>query len=495
MSPRTRSFSLRTPAGVALLALLALALPGARPGLAQERFRRTPPLPDAQRLELKLPTVETYSLANGLTVATVRRPETSLVTIQLVIKAGEADSPSDHPGLAMITARMIGKGTKQLSADYLENMIESLGARFSANVFMDYTVLTLTVLDEYVDRAIYILRLMALEAVFNERELAAVRRAAFWQILEGKKDTEVLCWRRLLAVLFESHPYRLAAYDENAIMAISTRDVAEFYDRFYQPTKAAVMVTGDIDGPTLAQKIGGHFGAWRGTPSEPASPPPPPQNTRERILFVEAPETAAATIFAGNIIMGSSGPDFYPFLVLKHILGGTTQSRLFMNLREDKGYATYAFSEMEVFDSCGVYWVRAQVRPEAIFPAVREITGEISALAASPAIPSEIEEAKSYLVGSLPLRFESREGFSDWLARYVALGLDQNQWDRGPEELKLVNAEKVRETARKYLTAKPVVVIVGRPEWLGLYLNEFEAVEVYDTSGQLKRTWRKGVGR
>jgi len=495
MSFETCASGLRIRSGGVPLMILVLTLSAARTGLAQERFRRTPPLPDAQRLELKLPAVETFSMANGLTVAAVRRSETPVVTIQLIIKAGEADSPSDRPGLAAITARMIGKGTKQLSADYLENMVESLGAQFSAAVFMDYTVLTMTVLDENIDRAIYILRLMALEATFGERELAAVRRAAYWQILESKKDPEVLGWKQLLGVLFGSHPYRLASYSEDVIRDISTRDVAGFYDRFYRPANAAVVVTGNVDGPALAQKIAGHFGAWHGQPPDRTTPPRPTQNTRERILFVEAPEVPVATVLAGNIIMGSSDPDFYPFLVLKHILGGTTQSRLFVDLREDKDYASYAFSEMEVYDSCGVYWVRAQVKPESIAPAVAEIKGEIGALAAGPAVPSEIEEAKSYLVGSLPRRFETREGFTDWLARYVALGLDQSQWDRGPEELKLINAEKIREVARKYLTATPVVVVVGQPKWLSAYLNEFDTIEVYDTSGKLKHTWRKGEGR
>jgi zinc protease len=193
--------------------------------------------------------------------------------------------------------------------------------------------------------------------------------------------------------------------------------------------------------------------------------------------------------------MGSSGRDFFPFLVLKQILGGTTRSRLFMNLRETKEIATYAFSEMEVFNSCGVYWARALVKPESIVPAVREIVGEIAALAAGPAVPSEIEEAKSYLVGSLPLRLDSSAGFADWMARCVALRLDPGQWDKGPEEIKLVNAERVREAARKYLSAPPVVVIVGRPEWLDLHLGGLDAVEVYDTGGQLKRILRKGDGR
>jgi zinc protease len=479
-----------------LTAAVAWVLWSATPAPAQERYRRTPPLPDAERLEIKLPLVETFVLPNGLTVATARRPESRLITLQLVVRAGEAASPPDRPALAAVTARMIGRGTRMLSADYLENMVESLGTELRASVFMDYVVLSTDVVEEALDRAILFLRLIATEAAFSERELAGVRRAAFWQLYQSKKDPEILGWRQLLRSLFEAHPYRLATYNEDVIKFISTRDVTDFYERYYRPGNAAVLVSGNIDGAAVAQKVGNHFAAWAGAgPAAAIPPPPPPANNRDRVCFVEDPDATAATIFAGNVVMGSSSPDFFPVLVLKQILGGTTQNRLFMNLREAKNYATYAFSEMEVYGSCGVCWARAQVRPEVLAPAIREIVGEIAALAAAPAVPSEVEEAKSYLVGNLPLHFESPAGFAEWMARFVALGLDPGQWDKGAEELKLVNAERVREAARKYLAPKPVVVIVGRPEWIGPHLGELDAIEVYDGFGQLTHTVRKGEGR
>jgi predicted Zn-dependent peptidase len=482
------------PAGGFLLALAMLALVPVRPAGAQERFRRTPPLPDALPLELKLPEVVTVLLPNGLTVATAPQPGAPLVTLQLIIRAGEADSPPDRPGVAAMTARMIGKGTKLLSADYLENVIESIGAEFSVTVLMDYTALTMHVLEEHLDRAIYAMRLIALEAVFTERDLGAVRRTAFGELFERQKNPEALGWRQLLRVLFENHPYQTATYAEDVIKFITVKDVAAFYDRFYRPGNASVLASGRIDGDAVTKKIRDNFGAWSGPPVERAAAPKPPPNDRERICFIEAPDQPDATIFAGNIIMDSSDPDFFPFLVLKQVLGGTTRSRLFMNLRESKGYAYYAFSETEFFRSCGVYWARARVRPESIGPAVREIVREIGALAAEPAVPAEIEEAKSYLIGNLPLRFESPEGFADWMARYVALGLDRGHWDRGPEQFKLVNVDRVQEAARKYLAGKPLVVIVGRPEWLGPTLDEFDPIEVYDTSGKLTRILRKGDG-
>ena len=478
-------------AGLAALALLAGHL-AAPPMAGQERFRRTPPLPDSQTVELKLPAVGTSVLRNGLTVATAVQPDVPSVTLQLVVMAGEADSPSALPGLAALTARMIGKGTRLLSAENLENMVASVGGRFSASTLMDYTVLSMRVLPENLDRAIYVLRVMALEATFSERELAGVRRIAYGELLEQKKDPEVLAWRHLLRRLFEDHPYGTAVYADDVIKFITARDVATFYDRYYRPTNAAVLVSGNIDAADAALKVSSLFGGWAGPPVGRSVIPPPRPNARERVCYVEAPDVANAAVFAGNVIMDASDPDFFPFLVLKQILGGTTRSRLFMNLRESRGYAYYAFSETEFFRSCGVYWARALVGPQAIVPAAREILREIGILAGEPAAAAEIEEAKSYLVGNLPMHFDSPQGFADWMARYVALGLDEAHWDKGPERYKLVNAEQVREVAKVHLSANPLLVIVGRPEWLGLVAGEFAAVEVYDARGKLLRVLPKG---
>jgi predicted Zn-dependent peptidase len=332
---------------------------------------------------------------------------------------------------------------------------------------------------------------MVVEAEFRERELAQLRRDVYWELLDRKRNPELLAWRHLLRVLFEGHPYRTATYAEDVIRFITAKDVAAFYALFYRPANAAVLVSGAID-ETAAKKVASHFSAWSGASPPRQAVPPPAQNVRDRFCYVEAPDVANAAVFAGNVIMDASEPDFFPFLVVKQILGGTTRSRLFMNLRESKGSAYYAFSETEFFRVGGVYWARALVRPEAIVPAAREILREIEVLAAGPAEPTEIEEAKSYLIGSLPARFESPEGFADWMARYVALGLDDSQWDKGPERIKLVNAETVREAARRRLAPTPVVVIVGRPDWLDPVSKAFEPLEVYDATGKLTRTLSKG---
>lgn len=454
---------------------------------AQERYRRTPP-PAETRQGLDLAAIESFEMANGLKVSVAFRTGSPLVTLQLIIGAGEADSPAQLPGAASITARMIGRGSKLLSGDQIDDLIESLGADYSATVFMDYTVFKLEVLPEFVDRALLALRLMVLEPVFSERVLATVKRTTSFEQTDRKKDPEFVGWRHLLRLLFEGHPNRAGTYGEEAIKLIGSKEVQSFYSRHYLPNNAVIVVSGNVDAAAVSTKIGEHFSAWTRRAFSRAQVPPPPPNGRERICFVENAASQEATIFAGNVIMDPAAPEYFPFLVLNQALGGTTRSRLFMNLRESKGYAYYAFSEAEFYRSSGVFWVKARVTPEFIHPAVGEITRELKALSLESAPAVEIEEAKAYLVGNLPLKLESLEGFSEWAARLAALGLDSGHWNRVLENIMVVNVEKVLAAGRKHLSSAPLVVIVGRREWILDSLADFRVVEVYDSNGALKQT-------
>jgi zinc protease len=478
------------PAVVAAALALALAAPG--PAGAQGRFRRTPPIPDSFR-EIKLPDIESFPLPNGLTVAVTRRPGSPLVTIQVVIMAGESDSRQDLPYVASLTARMIGRGTNTMSSDDMERLIESIGGDFSAMVFMDYTVLTLHVLLEQLDRALDILRLMIVIPEFHEQDLATVRRNFFYDLQAREKDPESVGRRQLERVLFENHPYQTATQGKSRVSYITVKDIRAFFNKFYAPNNAVLVVSGDVDGATVARKVGRLLGPWARRDVVKTALPPPPANDKKRVCFVDFPAAEDAVIYIGNLVMAPRSPDYYPFLVLNQVLGGTMNSRLFMNLRETKGVAYTAFSEVAFYRTCGVFWAKARVMPEAIRAAVGEIIREFQAFPSEKIEPAEIEEAKSFLIGQLPLRFETLEKYGDQLARVLALGLDAGHWGRASDNLMQVNVEEVPAVARKYLAANPVVVIVGKKEWAGEALKDFGAVEMYDLSGALQAILRQGV--
>ncbi len=477
-------------AGWLAAALLILAVPGA----SQERFRRMPPVADP-RQELKLPAIETATLPNGLTVGAATRPGSRLVTVQLVILAGESHSPARTPGVAALTARMIGRGTKILSAEDIENSLETLGAEFWVSVEIDYTVLNLEVLEENLDRALLELRFMVLEPQFEDKEANTVKRILSYELRDREKDPTFLGRRQLLRTLYSGHPYQVSGYGYDVLKNVTARDIAGFYSRFYRPNNAAFLITGGLDLAGAVRKASQYFGTWVRQPVDRPIPPAPKPNDRERVCFVNVPALQEAFVFVGNLAMPMTSPDYFPFLVLNQVLGGSIGSRLFMNLRESKQYAYDASSEAQFFHTSGVYWAQAVVVPERIYPAVQEIVREMRILASERAVTAEIEQAKSYLVGSYPRKFESPEGFASVLSQVVALGLGDAHWNQAPESLMLVNTEKVLETAQRYFPAPPVVIIVGNGAWGVEAIKDFNLVEIYDVNGNLTMTVRKGVER
>lgn len=477
---------------VTCLLVAVLAGGSARPATGQERFRRTPPLPDPFR-EMRLPSIETTILPNGLVIAVTRRPGFPVVTIQIVVQAGEADSPPDLPSVATLTARMIGRRTKEFSADDLENMIESIGGDFSVSVSLDHTVLTFHAPAEHTDRALELLRLMILSPEFPELEVATAKRIVSYELRDLERDQEFLGRRQLFRVLFDGHPYKASTFSWDVIRRVTPKDIEAFYGRFFRPNNTVLLVSGDVAPPASNQKLTLPFAPWVRRDVDRTPPPAPKPNAAERVSFVDLPASEDFTVFVGNLAMAPTSLDYYPFLVLNQVLGGTMASRLFMTLRESKGYAYDAFSQATFFKSCGVFWAKARVTPETIGASVQEIIRELRVLAAERIVPDELEQAKSFLIGNLPLRYRSLEGYAEKLAQVVALGLTETDWNRATDSLMLVNADRALEVAQRYFTLVPVVVIVGNRERALPALSGFNTVDVYDSAGAFVMTLVKGV--
>jgi zinc protease len=487
---RTRLLSRWRPvrAGFALLAAAAVSV-----SAGQERFRKSPPLPDPLQ-EIQLPVLDSYPLSmNGLVVTVAPQKGSPLVLIQLVFAAGLRHSPENLPALASFAARMMGRGSGTLSAEEVEARIESLGGEFSISVLMDYTVIGLRVVREHLDPALALLSSMAIEPSFRDREIETLKRTIFYETRAELADPEVFGRWELLRLLFENHPYSRAGFNEDSVMSVSHKSIVEFARKFYQPRGAGIVISGDTDLNSAVQAASHYFNTWGPGEADVEPLPPVVPNNRERIAFVDFPEIADALVFVGNSIPDLTGPDYYPYLVLDHILGGSTRSRLFMNLRESKGYAFNAFSDFAFYRLNGMYWAQARLTPAALLPGIREVLSELASLARDRISPVELEEAKGFLIGNLPLKFESPPSFAELVSRQFALGLGDGHWGKLAENLIRVNAGKAREVAQRVFSPKPVVLVLGRKELLLEQLTgSFESVEIYDLKGVHVQTFIEG---
>ena len=457
---------------------------------AQERFRKSPPLPEPISA-LSLPLIETHTLSNGLAIAIARTQDQPVISMRLIIMTGESSSPDNLPGLATLCARMLTKGSVNQKAEDIEERIESIGGSFAVRTLPDYTEFTFSFLGEYLEDALKLLSEILLQPTFPRIEIGNVQRSMFYDLARQNNNPDFIARRLLYQILFESHPYRKIIFDQGGIKNLNRRDIVSFYSQYYHPNNAKLVLIGDLNLEIASRIVSRYLSPWEKKELEHNYAPLLTPRDKMKICFVDLPQAKDATIYLGNVIFPITSQDYFPFIVFNQVIGGTPNSRLFMHLRELKAYAYYAFSEMQFFRSCGVFLITAKVLPEFTYDAIQEILQEINELR-NVQIPSqEIEQAKSYLIGNFPLKLETNEDLSAKLAEIQAFNLNRDHWERHYEKIKRINSELVSRMGQKYSLHTPVIVIVGNNEIME-YLMEFAQVNVYSPEGNFRYEIKKG---
>jgi len=192
-----------------LLSLLILSTPLS----SQERFRKTPPIPEPLPA-LTLPGIQNRFLYNGLNLWVIQQNNVPIISLRVIVFAGESSSPNNLPGMATLTANMLSRGVSDLSPTQIEERIEFIGGSFSTYTRPDYSVFSFTFLEEYIDQALGLMSRMLLQPVFIKREIDNVKRTMYYDLREKSQTPDFLAKRQLLRLLFNNHIYEKSTYNE-----------------------------------------------------------------------------------------------------------------------------------------------------------------------------------------------------------------------------------------------------------------------------------------
>lgn len=481
---------IRTVPLLAILLFFCLWLPGLR---AQEKFRRTPPYPDPLP-SLVLPAVESEYLNNGLRVVAIPRPNNPVFNLMILVQTGESDSPANLAGLATVTAQVLPRGTVTVGPNEVEERLAVLGIEYSVEVQADYTIFSFSFLAENLTAALELISLFFVEPSFPPLELSTVKRELYYQLLRRHQDPETAGYNFFLKRIFSGSGYNPGVLDEELIKNISVREVAQFHQRYIRPNNSTIIFNGQITLAEASLQAARNFRRWVPRPVERGLVFRLENRNFDQVCLLDIPGEEVA-IIAGNLTAPISSPDYFPLLVLNHLLGGTTSSQLFLNLREIKGLAFYAFSQLSFFRENGLYWVRAKTAPSAIAETINGLISIMRRLSEEKIEPAELERAKAYLLGNLPLQLQSPENLSQRIAILDLFRLPPDFWSRYFQSIMTVNADSVREVARKYLAARPLLIIAADASQALDYLKHFDKIDVYNRKGQFQAVFEKGVLR
>jgi len=450
---------------------------------AAEIHTAVPPL--SPERQVTWPKRTRARLANGLEVVLAESHTIPKFHGELFLRSGDAAASQRAPGLAEMTATVVRTGTANRPSRQIEEDLRRLGADLSSHAGADNSAIAFAGLSEFADPLLQLVNELAREAAFPEPEFERERRQRLEEVQLDRTQPGFLAGERLRKVLFGAHPYAQVAPTEEQVAAYKRDDLLSVYRDFYTAENALLLMVGDFDSAAMLKTIENVFGAWSGKkPSVPPSPEPAKPRGR-RVQLVHVPGSVQAQILAGCHAITRKHPDWIKLGLTNSLYGGAFNSRLVMNIREDKGYTYSPRSSVNPLRQYGYFSISAAVRNDVVAASLTEIFYELDKLRALPVPEPELADAANYVSGVFSLGLATQDGLLSQLATVALNDLPNDYLETYREKVRMLTPDDLLFTARKYFdSANTQIVVVGDRTQIEQQAALFGDLDVYDAHGK-----------
>jgi zinc protease len=441
------------------LALVSFPLSGRQ---ALDRAKIPPP---GKTPVLHVPTWTKMALANGAELIVSEKHDLPLVSFSLTILGGSYQyEGANRRGLAGITAAMMSEGTKSRDGEALSNALQLLGTSVGVSIGSESGVISFIATAGKFGATLDILADMLLNSTFPADALERLRAQRLVSLAQAKAQPASIASRVFPRVLYGgAHPFGQMVTEES-LKAITRDDVVALHKAYFQPGRALIMVTGDVNPATVKAAVEKALAAWTGGGSKPDfTYPQLPARQPATIYIVDKPGAAQSTFAIGNPGPPRNTPDYYALQVMNMMLGGLFQSRLNANIREEKGFSYGVSSSFAFGKGPGAFRTGGDVQSAKTDAALIEFMKELRGMAGTrPVTDEELTTAKDALVQRLPSTFASVSGVNGAIASLWTQGLRDDYYQQYGKAIAAITKEDVVRVARQYIDLDHLsIVIVG----------------------------------
>jgi predicted Zn-dependent peptidase len=413
---------------------------------------------------LKLPPIERRTLPNGMTLLVVEQHELPLADFLLLVGSGNEADPTSRAGLASLTALLVREGTMTRTSPQIADQLSFLGASLSTGSAWDMSQIGLHTPTAQMDSALALFADVALHPSFPQKEVDRLKKQRVTDLLLAKDRPRDIADRVFASVLYGSgHPYgHPATGTEESTRTIIRADVKNFYDTYYRPNNATLVVVGDVTADDVERRARTLFGRWaRRAVPDTRYPQLASTSGAPTIFLVDKPGAPQSSIRIGNIGVARSTSDYFALQVMNTILGGSFTSRLNQNLREKRGYTYGAGSGFSMRRQAGPFSARAEVTGTKTDSSLVQFLSELRSIRDTVST-AELTRAKRYLQLALPSDFETTTDIAFQLVPVVLYGLPADYYATYVQQIENVTQADVQRVARQYVDpSRMSIVIVG----------------------------------
>lgn len=435
--------------------------------------------------ESNFPPFERFTLENGLNVIFVPQTEVPKLRLQLNVGGSNAAVPADKQGVADLMADLLTKGTQTRTAAEIAETIEAAGGSVGSSAALEWTSVSVDALAADATLAFDLLSDMARNSTFPEKEFQVDKTQTLTFLEQDQVNPASMANRQFGRLAYGSHPYGFITNPET-VKGLTRDDLVEFHQTYFKPNNALLVIVGDITAEEAKTETERVFGDWeQAEVPDFLNYPEAELGDTSTIYLVDRPTSEQATIQVGNRGIDARNPDRYALEVVNAVLGGGSSSRLYTNLREDKGYTYGVYSRFGRPNDVSTFRVVGDVSQDHAADAVQEILKELKRIRTEPISEQELTDAKNQLIGSFALALEQPSDFADALATRYLTGVPIEELKDYLQNIEGVTADEAHAAAANYIDSEqPIIVVVGDAEVVKPQLEKIGKVMVVDNEGK-----------
>jgi predicted Zn-dependent peptidase len=472
-----------------IIVLLCAALMFSQIILAQEeqsRFKGKAPV-SKEPLKVQFPKAKEATLKNGLRIVMIEGySSVPTFSMQMIILSGGLSDPADQRGLAGFTAAMLREGTTKRTGSQISELVDSLGATLGAN--SSTSAMTTTIftsgLAESFDPALDLFADVIRNPKFDKSDFEKYSTRTASQIQLQRSNPLYLSIEQFHKAAYGQHPAAFYSLPVESLKKITVEDLARFHATHYMPNNTILAIVGDTTLKEVLPKIERAFGDWK-RGYAPKLTVPAAQSQVANIRLIDRPGSVQTAMSLGGLGIELTDPDYFAMLVMDRLMGGGTASRLFMNLRESKGYTYSIYSLLGGSKFRGTWRISTQFGIDSTEGTLKEIAREIKRIREERVSETELENAKRSVVSSFALSLEQPNTIIQNIFTEKLYNLPPNYWNTYAQKVASVTADDVMRVANKYVDmSRFQIVAVGDVSKIRGAMEKYGVVEVYDVDGK-----------
>jgi predicted Zn-dependent peptidase len=402
--------------------------------------------------------IQRSTLPSGIRVVTEAMPGSRSVAVGAYVAVGGRDEADEVAGASHFLEHLLFKGTDTRSARDLAEAIDATGGEMNAYTSREHTTFYARVPAAHGAMAIDALADVLARPALRPDEVDAEREVILEELAAAEDNPEDVAHMALAEALFPGHPLgREVLGSEESIEAMGRDDIAGFHQRWYRPANLVVAAAGAVDHEQVLASLEGFEGAGPGGEAPVRHAPTAEQDTE---VVVRHPVEQAHLVL-GWRTPDQDDPDRYALAFANYVLGGGTASRLFQQVREERGLAYTVFSSVSLNVDCGGLVVYAGTSPSKLPEVLGLVDGIVGSLAADGITAGERDLAYGYLEGSLELSQEDSGSRMARIGRNESAGREILDIDEHLRRLRAVTVEDVHRVLRRVFEGRRSLVAVG----------------------------------